>query len=118
MRKLIVAVLVVASLALAAAPAEAGTIRGTLSWTDNSSDESNFVVERKVGAGAFEVLATLPADTTTYQDNGLAMATSYCYRVLATNALGSSPPSAEACATTPTTPAAPSGLQLLITITP
>lgn len=117
MRKLIAAVLVAG--ALAAAPeAEAATIRGTLSWTDNSSDESNFVVERKVGAGAFEELVTLPANATTYQDNGLAMATNYCYRVLATNALGSSPPSAEACQTTPTVPLPPSGLQVIITILP
>ncbi len=117
MRKLFAAVAVLLCL-VSVVPAEAASIRATLSWTDNSDNEDAFVVERKVGAGAYETLATLPANATSHQDNDLAMATAYCYRVLATNALGSSPPSAEACATTPSVPAAPGGLQVIITILP
>ncbi|MDP9144098.1 MAG: fibronectin type III domain-containing protein [Actinomycetota bacterium] len=105
-------------LCLFAANVDAATIRATLSWTDNSTDETAFVVERKVGAGSYAVLATLAANSTSHADDGLGMSTSYCYRVLATNALGSSAPSAEACATTPNVPAAPGGLQVIITILP
>lgn len=118
MKKLLALAALLAVALTLAPPAEAATIRATLSWTDNSTDETAFVVERKVGTGAYETLATLPANATSHQDNNLAMATSYCYRILATNALGTSPPSGEACGTTPTVPASPGGLQLVITILP
>lgn len=81
----------------------ATVISGTqinLAWVDNSSDESNFVLERKTGTGAYGVIATLPANTTSYQDTGLAKATTYTYRVKATNAYGSSAYSNEASAKT------------------
>ena len=71
-----------------------------LAWTDNSSDETNFVVDRKQGTGSYSVIATLPANTTTYPNTGLAKNTSYTYRVKATNANGSSAYSNEATAKT------------------
>lgn len=71
-----------------------------LAWVDNSSDEANFVVERKTGTQSFAPIVTLPANTTTYQNTGLIKNTSYTYRVKATNANGSSAYSNEATAKT------------------
>ncbi len=57
-----------------------------LSWTDNSTDELGFVLERRQeGDTTFLQIAELPADTTTYSDLGLAGETSYVYRLFAFN---------------------------------
>lgn len=90
----------------------AGTDQINLSWTDNSSDESAFSVERSTGGSGFSVVATLGANATTYADGGLAPGTTYTYRVAATSSAGSSGYSNTASATTdlPPPPAAPSGL--------
>jgi Bacterial Ig domain len=78
-----------------------------MSWTDNSTDESGFRIERKTGTeGAFSEIAVTGANLTSYVDDGLAPGTLYCYRVLAFNAIGTSAPSDEACATTTTLMAA------------
>jgi hypothetical protein len=63
-----------------------------LAWTDNSSNETNFVVERCSGQGCsdFADLATLAANTTSYANTGLPSNTAYTYRVRARNADGSS----------------------------
>jgi len=71
-----------------------------LAWQDNSNNENNFVVERKKGTGSYSVIATLPANTTSYNDTGLTKNTTYTYRVKATNANGSSAYSNEASAKT------------------
>lgn len=72
-----------------------------LAWQDNSNNESNFVIERKKGAtGTYAVIATLPANTTSFQNTGLSRNTTYYYRVKATNASGSSAWSNEAWAKT------------------
>ena len=42
-----------------------------LTWTDNSSNETGFRVERKVGAGAYATLATKAAGVTTHADPNL-----------------------------------------------
>lgn len=54
-----------------------------LTWKDNSDNESGFMVERKVGTGSFEVLTSVPFNTTQYHDAGLTSGTSYVYRVMA-----------------------------------
>lgn len=56
---------------------------GHVTWKDNSDNEAQFMVERKVGAGAFEVLATLPFNTTQYHDAPLMAGVTYVYRVMA-----------------------------------
>ncbi len=83
-----------------------------LSWTDNSSDESNFIVARSTTSGGpYTDIATLAANTTSFNNTGLSANTAYFYVVRATNAAGSSANSAQATATTlPSIPAAPSGL--------
>jgi uncharacterized delta-60 repeat protein len=54
-----------------------------LSWTDGVADESGFRVERCAGTGCstFGVIATLPPNTVSYADRGLAVNTSYTYRI-------------------------------------
>lgn len=81
----------------------------TLNWTDNSSDELGFKIERKTGAGGvYGQIDTTGAGITTYTDSGLTEGTTYTYRVRATNAGGDSAYSNESSATI--WPAAPSGL--------
>jgi len=82
-----------------------------LSWADNSTDETGFVLQRSLTSGSgFTTIATLPANTTTYVNSGLTGSTTYYYRVQATNAAGSSAWSNTANATTDGLPAAPSNL--------
>ncbi len=83
-----------------------------LAWTDNSTNEDNFIVARgTVSGGPYSDVATLAANSTSYNNTGLASGTTYYYVVRAENTGGSSANSAQASATTSqTAPAAPSGL--------
>lgn len=55
----------------------------TVSWTDRSARESGYRLERASGGGLFSEIASLPANTTTYQDSGLSIGTEYRYRARA-----------------------------------
>lgn len=86
-----------------------------LTWTDAANNETGFKLERKTGVGGtYAQIATPAANATSYSDTGRTSNTQYYYRIRATNAVGDSPFSNEANATTPTSaptvPAAPSGL--------
>ena len=81
-----------------------------LSFTDNADNEDGFEVSRSVAGGAFAVLATLEADTTSYTDSGLEAETEYTYKVAAYNAAGNSDESNSA---TVVTPAAPTSQQVV-----
>ena len=61
-----------------------------LSWNDNSSNETAFILERKHGGGAFKQIALINANTTDYYDTGLAKSTLYSYRVRSVNSAGES----------------------------
>lgn len=61
----------------------------SLSWTDNSDNESGFQLERNDGS-AWQLLQLLPAETTVYVDNNTLPGTNYQYRVRAINAAGTS----------------------------
>ncbi len=71
-------------------PATASAARVTLKWTDNSSNESGFKIERATGSGAFAVIATTAANATSYVDESPAAGTLYRYRLCAFNSAGSS----------------------------
>ncbi len=65
-----------------------------LEWTDRSTDETGFSLERKKNSDPnFAEIALLPANTTAYDDTDVAADTTYVYRVFALNAAGSSSPS-------------------------
>jgi hypothetical protein len=83
----------------------ASDTRIDMSWADNSTDETSFVVERSADASFATVQATtLPANTTSWSDTGRTANTTYWYRVKAVNAIGSSAYSNAASATTKPTP--------------
>jgi FtsP/CotA-like multicopper oxidase with cupredoxin domain len=70
---------------------DSATPQVNLSWTDNATDETGFVVERSANGGAFTVIATLPGlDIVSYSDTNVASGDTYEYQVAATNALGQS----------------------------
>jgi hypothetical protein len=63
-----------------------------LSWTDNSSDETVFKIERCTGNNCtnFAEIAQVVANDTTFPNTGLSRNTWYRYRVRASNANGDS----------------------------
>ena len=74
----------------------------SLSWTDNSSDESGFTVERSpISSTSYAPVATVGTDVTTYVDTTVTGGQGYCYRVMAFNSAGSSAYSNAVCATAP-----------------
>lgn len=89
---------------LAATPA--GTTSINLTWTDNSTNETGFVLmQSSTSGGIFNKLITIPANTTSYTDAGLGSSATYYYKIQATNAGGNSVWSNEASAKTDTPPA-------------
>ncbi len=84
--------------------ATAGVNKVDLSWTDNSSNESGFIIERSTGDNAhYAPIFTTAANATSYTDSNVVAGTQYFYRVSATNVGGTSSPSNEDSAT-PTAP--------------
>ncbi|MDB6026080.1 MAG: hypothetical protein JWM68_2303, partial [Verrucomicrobiales bacterium] len=76
-----------------------------LSWTDNSSAEAGFKIERgTAAAGPFTQIATNAASDSTYSDSGLAAQVTYYYRVRSFNANGNSAYSAVVGKATPNAP--------------
>lgn len=71
----------------------------SLTWADNSADETGFVVERSLDGAAFGAIATLGSNAVTYTDSKLTVGTVYHYRVLAVRGELVSPPSNTASAT-------------------
>jgi outer membrane protein assembly factor BamB len=61
-----------------------------LSWVDNANDETGFVIERRIGNGEFNVVTTVPVNTTRWTDAGLMAEARYEYRLSAYNANGES----------------------------
>jgi len=62
-----------------------------LSWTDNSSNETGFKIERaSSSAGPFTQIATVGANVRTFSNTGLTPNTTYYYRVRAFHAVADS----------------------------
>jgi hypothetical protein len=71
--------------------ASAGSSSVHLAWNDNSSNETGFKIERKVGAaGTYAAVTTTAANATSWSDSGLTAGTIYFYRISAVNASGAS----------------------------
>lgn len=76
--------------AIPAAPADLAVVSVsdshiTLSWTDNSADETKFKIWRAVFSGALYLLTEVGPDVTTYTDSGLESGVTYTYLVQACN---------------------------------
>lgn len=54
-----------------------------LSWTDNSSDETGFRIERSTGNGAFVKIGEVSANITSFTDNTATPGETHVYRVAA-----------------------------------
>jgi fibronectin type 3 domain-containing protein len=65
--------------------------RIVLSWRDNASIESGYIIERRIGGegSEFQVIREVDADTTSFTDTGLVSNTTYGYRIRATDGEGS-----------------------------
>jgi hypothetical protein len=61
-----------------------------LTWTDNSTNETGFTIERKIGTGNYSSLISLSSNVTTYTDSNVSAGNSYTYRVYALNSVGNS----------------------------
>ena len=68
----------------------AGTNRVDLAWTDNSSNEASFEIERSLDGSNFVAAGSVGAGVTTFADTGRSPNTTYWYRVYANNAGGAS----------------------------
>ena len=85
-----------------------------LARSDTATNETGFVVARRtISGGSYTDIASLSTNATAYTNTGLAPNTTYYYVVRATNAVGASPDSVQASATTPDVPTPP-----LITASP
>jgi titin len=65
-----------------------GPTTAHLSWTDNATNETSYVLARRLGNAPYVTIATLPANTTSYDDSGLSSGSNYQYRLRATNPVG------------------------------
>jgi hypothetical protein len=60
-----------------------------LTWKDNSTNETSFVVERSLqSSGSWTGIKTLSPNTRSWQDSTVAKRTTYYYRIQACNAAG------------------------------
>jgi hypothetical protein len=97
---IVVCLTLAAGLLAGYAPATAAQF--DLSWSDNSDNEIGFKIERRIGSGgSYQQHATVGPNISSYADANLAASTTYCYRISAFNASGSSSYSNENCATVP-----------------
>ena len=87
------------------------TTRINLTWTDTSTNETNFILQRKTGVvGRWATIASPAANAKSYQDNSVVASTAYYYRIYATSSGGTSAASREATATTFGPTAVPTGV--------
>ena len=90
----------------------------TLTWTDNATNETGYVIQRSVNGGAYASLATPAAHTgtgtMTYIDTTVLPGTTYAYQVYAVNGLIRSTLSNTATVVVPPAPLAPSGLAAVL----
>ncbi|HEU4609369.1 MAG TPA: fibronectin type III domain-containing protein, partial [Chitinophagaceae bacterium] len=86
-------------------PSPSSTV--SISWTDNSDNEENFILERSADGVTFIEIAQPAANATSYSDANLSPNTKYYYRIKAVTASESSAYSAVASLTTPPIPTAP-----------
>ncbi|HRP07419.1 MAG TPA: fibronectin type III domain-containing protein, partial [Gemmatimonadales bacterium] len=77
-----------------------GTTSIAVNWTAPTTAVTSFILERATGSGSFAEIARPAAGSTSHDDNSLAPATEYRYRLAAVRSAGTSEFSAVATATT------------------
>ncbi len=70
-----------------------------LTWNDNATDETGFVIERSLDGSSFAAIATVGSNTSSYTDSGLTARKVYYYQVIAIRDSVTSEPSNIASAT-------------------
>ena len=81
--------------------AATSSMRVTLNWTSNSTNEAGFAVLRSTSAsGPFTQIDSRGAGVATFNDSGLNPSTTYYYEVYASNNMGNSAPTNVASVTT------------------
>ena len=81
-----------------------GSVQIGLVWQDESANEDEFRIERRLGEGAWTPVGATPSGVTSHADGGLVPGTGYGYRVRACNAGGCSAYTDEATAQTDDAP--------------
>jgi len=81
-----------------------------LTWTDNAVNETGFKIERSTDGTTFTQVASILANTTSFQASNLNASTTYHFRVRAYDGPNASAYSNVAATTTQPAPAAPSNL--------
>lgn len=71
--------------ALKAEPLDGGA---HLTWRDNSDNEAEFMIERKMSGGDWMTIGTVPFDTASFHDPELMEGKTYMYRVMAMSKSG------------------------------
>ena len=98
------------------APADPAALSATatasqvdLNWTDNSNNETSFIIQRSDAGGPYIQIDSVAANVTTFSDTTVVAGTLYSYRVYAINADGvmSAPAETSVTTTTGVPPAAP-----------
>jgi fibronectin type 3 domain-containing protein len=77
----------------------------SVGWDDASANETGFRIERSENGGAtWAIAGSRPANVPGFSENGRTPDQQVCYRVVAFNAVGDSPPSAVGCTAPPAAP--------------
>ena len=98
---------------LFAVPVQAGTLASVLSWTNPDTTDGIQIEKASSCAGAFTVLKSVPAGTTSYTDATNAPGDTPCYRVAYVNSSGIGPYAGPTGKVFPPIPAqAPTSLQV------
>lgn len=88
-----------------------------ITWTDNSTNETGFNIQRKVtGSNTFVNVASLSTNSTNFTDTGLNSALTYVYKVSAANSAGINSASEDTVSIIPTMTTLPVSLMSNIVI--
>lgn len=82
----------------------------SLSWTDNATNETGFVIERATDGVTFSPLGNVGANITSFVDSTVLPEVTYTYQVQAVNLTGPSAYSNQASVSVPALPADPTNL--------
>ncbi len=81
-----------------------------LTWADNSADETGFVIERRIGPGAWGQVGSVGANVASFTDSPVTPSTTYDYRVAAVKGALQSGWSNVVTVVVPAVPAAPAAV--------